>query len=156
MLRLGEGGRGGDSCEAINSWPLRVVHRARIAALTERSKEEVSCAALRNHSNVNAPTIWHAPYPATDLESGHRVQFEIASQFFIGYFDGNGAYVDDIISVMTRYGLSINSFGFDAFTSIPWSFLDYWAYQASTHAQTHTRTDTTHTSAYSNTNMHTM
>ena len=63
-----------------------------------------------------------------DQECGCRLQFEIATQFFIGYFDSNGAYVDDLVSVAARY--FINGFSFDAFTSIPWSFLDYWAYQA--------------------------
>ena len=51
-------------------------------------------------------------------------------QFFIGYFDSNGGYVDDIFSVAARYGLSVQNFGFDFVTSLPWSFLDYWAYQA--------------------------
>jgi hypothetical protein len=69
--------------------------------------------------------------PAPDSELRRHLQIEIVFQFFIGYFDDNGAYVDDIFSVVTRYGLSINSFGFDFITSLPWSFLDYWAYQAS-------------------------
>ena len=59
-----------------------------------------------------------------------RLQFEILVQFFIGYFDSNGAYVDDIFSAMARYGLSVNNFGFDFVSSLPWSLLDYWAYQA--------------------------
>jgi hypothetical protein len=48
----------------------------------------------------------------------------------MGYFDGNGTYVDDMTSVVARYGLSLRNFGFDFTTSLPWSFLDYWAYQA--------------------------
>jgi hypothetical protein len=65
--------------------------------------------------------------PSTWLEA---LQVEVVFQFFIGYFDHNGAYVDNIVSVVVRYGLSINNFGFDFITSLPWSFLDYWAFQA--------------------------
>jgi hypothetical protein len=57
-------------------------------------------------------------------------QVEIGFQFFIGYFDANGTYVDDIFAVTARYGLSIHNFGFDFTSSLPWSFLDFWAYQA--------------------------
>ncbi len=71
-------------------------------------------------------------YSASDSNLRCWLQFEIVTQFFIGYFDGNGAYVDDIFSVVARYGLSVSNFGFDSITSLPWSFLDYWAYQACT------------------------
>ena len=58
------------------------------------------------------------------------LQFEIAAQFFIGYFDHDGAYIDNLVLVMSRYGLSFSKFTFDFITSLPWSFLDFLAYQA--------------------------
>jgi hypothetical protein len=55
-------------------------------------------------------------------------QLEVASQFFIAYYDANGTYVDDFASVFSKYCLSIENFCFDTVTSLPWSYLDVLAY----------------------------
>ena len=57
-----------------------------------------------------------------------RPQFEVFCQFFIAYFDPNGTYVDSLRLVARRYFLNISYFSFDVVTSLPWSYLDYWAY----------------------------
>ena len=58
------------------------------------------------------------------------MQFEVFCQFFIAYYDENGTYEDNLLTVMARYGLTISCFAFDLVTSFPWSYLDYWAYEA--------------------------
>ena len=58
------------------------------------------------------------------------LQFEVFCQFFIAYYDSNGSYEDNLRAVVARYGLTISCFAFDLTTSFPWSYLDYWAYQA--------------------------
>jgi hypothetical protein len=57
------------------------------------------------------------------------MQMEVFSQFFIAYYDNNGAYVDDMREVAKRYTMSFSSFWFDLSTSLPWSYLDLYAYQ---------------------------
>ena len=38
-------------------------------------------------------------------------------------------YVDDIKTIAKKYVSSINAFWFDIATSLPWSYLDYYAYR---------------------------
>ena len=52
-------------------------------------------------------------------------------QFLVGEFDETGTYVDDFGAVARNYVLSYSGFWFDSITSIPWSYLDLYAYQAS-------------------------
>ena len=49
----------------------------------------------------------------------------------MGEFDETGTYVDDFGAVARNYVLSYSGFWFDSITSIPWSYLDLYAYQAS-------------------------
>ena len=55
----------------------------------------------------------------------------MASKFFIGYFEKNEQYVDDISIVAYTVLTSPSGFWFDLFTSVPWSYFDVMAYQAS-------------------------
>lgn len=55
------------------------------------------------------------------------MQFEIFCQFFIGYYDKNGAYVDEMGLVARKYCKSFTAFWFDIITSLPWTYLDYIA-----------------------------
>ena len=57
-------------------------------------------------------------------------QVEVMSQFFTAFYNDNGSYEDRLPVVAARYGLSMTKFGFDLITSLPWSYLDYWAYEA--------------------------
>ena len=57
------------------------------------------------------------------------LQYEVFCQFFIAYMDANGTYVDDWQKVARRYTLTPSFFFFDIMTSLPWSYLDFWAYQ---------------------------
>ena len=52
-------------------------------------------------------------------------------QFVIGVFDKNGVYVDDFGTVARKYLLTATSFTFDFVTSLPWSYMDIYSYQAS-------------------------
>ena len=58
-------------------------------------------------------------------------QFEVFCQFVIGVFDKNGVYVDDFGTVARKYLLTATSFTFDFVTSLPWSYMDIYSYQAS-------------------------
>ncbi len=57
------------------------------------------------------------------------LQIEVFCQFFIAYYDSSGTYVDSIALVAKRYTMSITAFWFDITTSLPWSYLDVYAYQ---------------------------
>lgn len=57
------------------------------------------------------------------------VQVDVASQFFVGFYGGNGQYIDDISAVARKVLTSVNGFWFDFFTSVPWSYLDLLAYR---------------------------
>ena len=57
------------------------------------------------------------------------VQFEVASQFFVGSFDNSETYFDDIKLIMIRNLTSVTGFWFDLLTSMPWSFMDVNAYK---------------------------
>jgi hypothetical protein len=56
-------------------------------------------------------------------------QFEVFCQFFIGYVDPDGKYVDDLSVVAKKYFSNPSSFGFDFATSLPWSFVDIGDYK---------------------------
>ena len=47
----------------------------------------------------------------------------------MAFYDQNGKFVDDLRTVSLRYVSSVNSFWFDLVTSLPWSYLDLYAYQ---------------------------
>ncbi len=116
------------SCSVCRDPVSLTVYSAYTAA---RRQSVVATARRRNRRHRDTLGVPANPtFLLPDIEPRRRLQVEIVFQFFIGYFDENGGYVDDIVSVVTRYGLSINSFGFDMITSLPWSFLDFWAYQA--------------------------
>ena len=58
------------------------------------------------------------------------MQLEVALSFFVGTYEKDMSYNDDIKRVaMTNFGTP-TAFWFDSVTSIPWSFLDYLVYQA--------------------------
>ena len=48
---------------------------------------------------------------------------------FTGILSGVEAYVDDPPTVLYRKLTSASDFWFDFVTSLPWSYLDYHAYQ---------------------------
>ena len=56
-------------------------------------------------------------------------QFETIFQFFVGFYDDQGSYVDEIQLVFLRQVREPTRFLFDITTSIPWSYLDYFSYQ---------------------------
>jgi hypothetical protein len=60
------------------------------------------------------------------------VQMEVMYQFFVGTFDETGTYVDEFHVVASNYLLSYSGFWFDAVTSVPWSYLDYYSYRVRT------------------------
>ncbi len=54
-----------------------------------------------------------------------RPQFEIAANFFIGYYD-NGCYVHSLSEVAKHYTSSPSRFWFDVGTSVPLSYADLY------------------------------
>ena len=58
------------------------------------------------------------------------LQAEILLNFFVGYTDEDGVYVDDLGMVARHYLGSFWLFWFDAITSIPFSLIDYRVAQA--------------------------
>jgi hypothetical protein len=49
---------------------------------------------------------------------------EAFTQFFIGAFDTDMTYIDDLRRIVRRNLLSLSGFWFDCVTSIPWSYVD--------------------------------
>ena len=64
------------------------------------------------------------------LNAGNQ-KVEVASKFFIGFHGKNNEYIDDISLVAYKVLTSLSGFWFDLFTSVPWSYFDVLAYQAS-------------------------
>ena len=53
---------------------------------------------------------------------------EAFSQFFLGYFNADMTYQDDLRVSVLRNLSSVSGFWFDCVTSIPWSYLDMHFY----------------------------
>ncbi len=53
------------------------------------------------------------------------LQMEIGLNFLVGYWNGEGEYVDSPSAVAKHYVGSIFRFWFDITTSVPFSFIDY-------------------------------
>mmetsp|Transcript_37941 Transcript_37941/g.100971 ORF Transcript_37941/g.100971 Transcript_37941/m.100971 type:complete len:431 (+) Transcript_37941:34-1326(+) len=62
---------------------------------------------------------------------------EVIVQFFVGYYNDDGKYVDLLHLVAFNYLSSPLRFWFDAVTSIPFSFIDYRAYRDCVRGITH-------------------
>ncbi len=58
-------------------------------------------------------------------------QLDVILQFLTGCFvEHNTEYVDSYSRIALRNLTSLKGFWFDCVTSMPWSFMDYYAYQA--------------------------
>jgi hypothetical protein len=57
------------------------------------------------------------------------LQLEVVYQFFVGTFDQTGTYEDSFYVIARNYALSYGGLWFDALTSVPWSYLDFYSYQ---------------------------
>ena len=70
-----------------------------------------------------------------------RCQVEAFLRFFLGTFDVDLTYDDDLLSVARKNVCSPSGFWFDCVTSIPWSYMDLHFYLVPSHLPlTHTRT----------------
>jgi hypothetical protein len=58
-------------------------------------------------------------------------QFEVVTQFCVGVYTEDMAYVDDWRLVAAKLCLSPTGVWFDVVTSIPWSFIDLHSYLVS-------------------------
>jgi hypothetical protein len=55
-------------------------------------------------------------------------QFEAIIQFFLGTFDTDMNYIDDVAKIFKKNLSSLTGFWFDFVTSIPWSCFDLIQY----------------------------
>jgi hypothetical protein len=58
-----------------------------------------------------------------------RAQLDVVVQFLMGCFV-DPDYVDSYRLIALRNLTSLSGFWFDCVTSMPWSYMDYYAYQA--------------------------
>ncbi len=56
-------------------------------------------------------------------------QIEVVLHFFIGFYDSADKYIDDIRTIVLKSLMALGGFWFDCITSLPWSFMDLYAYQ---------------------------
>ncbi len=56
--------------------------------------------------------------------SGFVMQVEAFARFFVGSFNVDMTYDDDLVSVAKKNVCSASGFWFDCITSIPWSYMD--------------------------------
>ena len=99
-----------DSCER----PVRAAARVR---------------RTRNRLNRGAPWSqqrWRAR--ALGVIAGGGGQVEAFTQFFLGYYNHDMTYQDDLLVSVRRNLSSVTGFWFDAVTSIPWSYMDMHFY----------------------------
>jgi hypothetical protein len=49
--------------------------------------------------------------------------------FFVGFYDNGEKYIDDVKKIFYKSLMALGGFWFDCVTSLPWSFMDLYAYK---------------------------
>jgi hypothetical protein len=70
-------------------------------------------------------SIHHDPRACLPNHVHMFCQLEIVISFFVGFYDEDGIYVDNLGKVVRTYLGSFWLFWFDAITSIPFSLIDF-------------------------------